>query len=148
MGVSVQILTHPLSRCCLDCADCRAPSHDRMLPGIQHERSAPLNLDSPPISICQDLHTDPYSPRPYSPATPIPYSPLLPTRSGTLNICVLLIFALLCAWQSGFNPCHLTVVVGFVFANVKPFAVVVRRPPSPVLVDLHQPCIVAFTELA
>src|SRR5205807_10152839 len=29
--------------------DCRAPSHDRMLPGIQHERSAPLNLDYPLI---------------------------------------------------------------------------------------------------
>src|SRR5260370_15362464 len=61
LGVSVQILTHPLSLCCLDCADCRAPSHDRMLPGIQHEPSAPLNLDSPPVSICQDLHTDAYS---------------------------------------------------------------------------------------
>src|ERR1700730_13531995 len=38
--------SHPLSLCCLDCADCPAPSHDRMLPGIQHEHSAPLNSDS------------------------------------------------------------------------------------------------------
>ena len=75
-GRCANLDTSSFSLCCSGCAideisesrehlpvpgDCPAPSHDGMLPRIQHERSVPLNLDSPPISICQDLHPDPYS---------------------------------------------------------------------------------------
>src|ERR1700757_2606463 len=41
----------------------------------------------------------------------------------------------------------LAVVVGFVFANMEPLAVIVRRAPSPGFVDGQEPVVIALAEL-
>ena len=41
----------------------------------------------------------------------------------------------------------MAVVVGFVFGDVEPLAVVVGGSPRPVFIDSHEPGIVALTKL-
>lgn len=46
------------------------------------------------------------------------------------------------AGSPAFDPFDLAVVVRFVFAHVKPLAVIVRRPPTRIGIDLHEPRVV------
>jgi len=52
----------------------------------------------------------------------------------------------LCSRQAGLQQFDLAIVVGFVFTNVEPLAVIVRGTPSPVLVDGQEPGVVALAE--
>ena len=52
-----------------------------------------------------------------------------------------------CAREPFFQECNLSGLVRLVFADVEPLAQVVGGPPGPILVDGHQPGIVALAEL-
>jgi len=59
---------------------------------------------------------------------------------------VSLVVAAFGSGEAAFEPFDLAVVVGFVFADVEPLAVVVGRSPGPVFVDGEEPVIVALFE--
>src|SRR6266446_8578751 len=51
------------------------------------------------------------------------------------------------AGEAALQELDLAVVVGFVFGDMKPLAIIVRRSPAPVFVDGHEPFVVALAKL-
>src|SRR6267154_911968 len=51
------------------------------------------------------------------------------------------------AGEAALQELDLAVVVGFVFGDMKPLAIIVRRSPAPVFVDGHKPFVVALAKL-
>src|SRR5687768_3332246 len=49
-------------------------------------------------------------------------------------------------WQPALKPFDLAVMVRLVFANVEPLAVIVRRSPAKIGIDLHQPRVIALLQ--
>ena len=70
----------------------------------------------------------------------------LPCRLRLIGVGVTLVFDVAsklaglgfgCVGQPALDPLDLSIVIRFVFAHVEPLAIIVRRSPNPVIVDVH-----------